>query len=487
MSLAPRWIRTYFRSAERIFRSTKPSSTPGPNTSHGKDTIAGGAFVEIAAAQPSPTGRLPNRGLAGSNHAKSGSLVDTQSAKSLPDTGASKEKQSISNATNTDSDAEPAKPTQVKHQARPGPVISKAVGAEVFLSTNHFKLTVKDLTLHRYSITVWPEAKGKKLSQMIKDALDLPEFDFLRPEIVSDFAAVLLLPQPLPDYLLKVPVPYKKENSGRDPGANPPSNTKIPSDAEDSSDPSRYHVKFDFIRKVDFNAPSMAEGSADQETLPIVQDLDIVLGHHRKSSSDITMIGKRKAFQLSNPPTDGIHLAQPPNEQRALLVALRGYFSSVRLSTTEISVNVNVSHGPFYGSRDLSDMHRLIQNRPQVHATKIAGLLKGLRVELKHLRPKEIIRTVSGYACPGQGNGYEAHPPRVPRSGAVPGEVEFFEYRSTKPTMGSKDRERAKEGRLTAHELSRCGCDGSYISVYDYFKRSIVIHLLSWSAQTDFQ
>lgn len=151
---------------------------------------------------------------------------------------------------------------------------------------------------------------------MIKAALDLPEFDVLRPGIVSDFAAFLLLPQSLPDYLLKVSVPYQKEVGAKNPDdAKPLSNTKIPSDAEYPSDSSRFQVKFGFVRNVDIlNAPNIGQSSADQETLPIVQDLDVVLGHHRKSSSDITMIGKRKASQLFNPPTDGTRLAQPPND-----------------------------------------------------------------------------------------------------------------------------------------------------------------------------
>ena len=494
MSLGSRWTRTSFSLADQIFRSAKPIGTPSPNTSRVRDTIAGGTFVEIAAAQRSPTGRPANRELAKSNHAKSGLLADTRPARSLPETEASNEKQSISNATHRDSNAGPAEPTHLKHQARPDPVVSKAVGTKVSLSTNHFKLTIKPgLVLHRYSIKVWPEAKGRKLSQMIKDALDLPEFDLLRPLIVSDFAACLLLPQSLPDHLLTVSVPYQKDSSAQNPDdANSSSNTKTSNDAEDPGDFSRYQVKFDFIRGVDFHrALEVEERSADQGTLSIVQDLDIVLGHHRKSSPDITMIGKRKAFQLFNPRTDETHLARPANKARALLVALRGYFSSVRLSTNGILVNVNVSHGPFYCERDLLVLYNLILNRPQVHVSKIAGLLRGLRVELKHLKPKEIIRTVSGFAYPGQGNGYEVHPPRVTTSrvatsGAWPREVEFFEYRSTKPTMGSKDKERAKEGRLIAHDLGRCGCDGSYITVYDYFRRSTSDHLFSWSAQTDF-
>lgn len=322
---------------------------------------------------------------------------------------------------------------------------------------------------------------------MIKDALALPEFDDLRPGIVSDFAAVLISPHSLPDNLLKVSVPYQKERSGKDSeDAKPPSNARNPSDAEDPSDVedlanrNGYYVKFDFKREVDdFSVRNIQESTADQGNLPLVQDLDIILGHHRKSSSDITMIGKRKAFQMQNQwRADGTPLKDPKQQNLALLLALRGFFSSVRLSTDEILVNVNVSHGTFYLQNDLQSMFALIRNHPQVHATKIPGLLKGLRVQLTHLEPKEVFRTILGFAAPGQGNGCEPHPPKVSAIGAKPREVKFFEYKSTKPAMRDKDKEKAKNGELTAHDPSQCGCDGSYISVHDYFKRRTLLRIL---------
>ena len=440
-------------------------------------------LAELAAAQIHPSDGVPNRSLAGSNDAKPSSSTGAQPRKTLPDTEGSKETQSINDPTNTISEENYPRTTHLPHQKRPGG--TDAVGSQgkkVNLSTNYFGLSVKpDLELHRYSITVFPDAKGRKLAQMIKDALDLPEFDILRPGIVSDFAAFLLSPQLLPEDLLKVSVPYKKEIGAKDPNdAKPPNDAKKVSDAEDPSDAEepcdsrKYNVRFGFIRTVEhFNATNIQQSSADQGTLPIVQDLDIVLGHHRKSWPDITMIGKRKAFQLENPAAEGMRLAKPPNIP--LLAALRGFFSSVRLSTTGILVNVNVSHGTFYLRNDLQNLFPMLHAHPEVHATKIPGLLKGLRVELKHLKPKTIIRTISGYASPGQGNGYEAHPPRVLALGARPRNVEFFEYKSTKPVMGLKDKENAKKGLLAAHNLSKCHCNGSYISVYDYFKKSMLI------------
>lgn len=114
----------------------------------------------------------------------------------------------------------------------------------------------------------------------------------------------------------------------------------------------------------------------------------------------------------------------------------------------------------------------MVRERADVHTTKIPGLLKGLQVGLRHIGPKRVIRTISGYAFPGQGSGSDAHPPRVLMLGAGPKSVEFFEYKSTKPIMRQIDKDKAKNGHLTAHNIDLCGCDGSYISVFDYFSRS---------------
>ena len=105
--------------------------------------------------------------------------------------------------------------------------------------------------------------------------------------------------------------------------------------------------------------------------------------------------------------------------------------------------------------------------------TKLPSLLKGLRVELRHLTNTSVVKTISGYAAPGQGAGYELHPPIVRGPAAGPQSVEFFEYRSKKPTMGQKDKEAASKGQLASHDRD-CRCDGSYVSVSDYFKRRML-------------
>ena len=71
--------------------------------------------------------------------------------------------------------------------------------------------------------------------------------------------------------------------------------------ADDLSEGQKHTVTFDLVRTYDCShLESSMANLADHENLAVVQDLDIVLGHHRKSSLDVAAVGKRKTF----PPTD---------------------------------------------------------------------------------------------------------------------------------------------------------------------------------------
>lgn len=73
----------------------------------------------------------------------------------------------------------------------------------------------------------------------------------------------------------------------------------------------------------------------------ILQTLNIIFGHHSKSSPAITMIGSNRAYPNYNTTTERLPLTGG-------LEAIRGYFLSVRLASFRSIVNVNVSHGAFY-------------------------------------------------------------------------------------------------------------------------------------------
>ena len=196
-----------------------------------------------------------------------------QLRKDLPVAEGSTKEEVIKTPTNIISQAGPSRDVDQQQPKRPGG--SGTQGSPAFLSTNYFKLVVKEgLKLYRYSVKVSPEAKGRKLAQMIKDALDLPEFYGYRPGLFSDFAAVLLSPEQLEDDLLKVSVPYKKNIAVED--RNDSRSLDSTKDSSAAEGPSRYYVTFDFIRVVDIsNDPSTYRSSADQGDLPLCRILTL--------------------------------------------------------------------------------------------------------------------------------------------------------------------------------------------------------------------
>ena len=302
--------------------------------------------------------------------------------------------------------------------------------------------------LHRYSIIVIPELKGRRLTQIINNALDLEQFDGLRSGMVTDFGKFLVSRQELSqnDSNVSVSVPMAT-------GLN----------ADGIREAKKYAVWFSYIGKLDFSQlASMEKRLADQEHLPVIQALDIVLGHHRKSSQHVAAVGKRKAFSMT-PPARQTELSN-------ILKAMQGFFSSVRLTDTTLLVNINVSNSPFWKQGPLVDVVVALLNDREINDTKIPTLLRGLRVQLSYTKDKTVIRNISGYACDGDGKGFMLHPPKVKKNVVGPGPHDVLFFREKTPP-DNKDGEE-DEGKIKPHPVG-CSCDGEYVSVAKYFADSI--------------
>ena len=347
---------------------------------------------------------------------------------------------------------------RITHPARPG---YGSRGTPTSLFANYFNLSIsKDLKLYCYSITV-PDLSGKRLSQIINNTIKHTQFDSLRPFIATDFSAFLVSCKELPQYCRKLSVPMA---------------TRL--NADDLSEGQNYAVSFDLVRKYDCSRlENSLANLADHENLAVVQDLDIVLGHHRKSSPDVAAVGKRKAFSLTD--------STGRSRLNDVLEALRGYFCSVRIGgigvfhgTDEISpmVNINVTNSPFWKQASLLEVYTALKNDSEINITKISALLRGLRVKLSHMGDKTVIRTISGFAHANEGHGYMLHPPKVIDTlGPGPRQVEF--YLEGGPRK-EKDQEGAFQGKVKPHQ-SNCSCKGRYVSVAKYFEDSTSFPIVS--------
>ena len=324
------------------------------------------------------------------------------------------------------------------------------------LASNYFRLGFTGLEIWHYRIDVKPEIKGPKLTQIIKTALNHGDYHKLRTQIVTDFSEIMLSTRKIPDEYLDIKVCYQTELETRA-----------------SETAKEYQITLDLRGLVDLSDLNVDQDlpETNSSALPVEQALDIILGHHRKMSDDVSVIHKRKAFSINSKTEeyDARNFSKP-----TVLTMLRGYFSSVRMSDSAVLVNINVSHGAFYtGNKPLGDVIGWLHR--SVHASKVSGVLRGLRVKSSHI-PR--VWSIWGYPRHGDGRGYMLHPPRFKDRGRLshtPEEVRFFHAeRPNESSIGhgqalsEQEKRAAKEGTLSAH--GQCSCPGKWLTVAEYFQ-----------------
>ena len=393
--------------------------------------------------KPGPAGGLPpNRGLPAPSNPNEAALAGKSSS-----TDPSKESSSYSGD---------GKQEVVRFKGQPPRPVSN-IRNHLGLTSNHFKLTLRDeLKLWHYQIIVHPEIKGLKLTQVIKTALRSGTIRGLKPLIVTDFSAIMLSVREIPQQCRHFKLKYMSEV-----------------ETQASENAKEYMISLDPIGIVNFSntKADLQQMDNDSSGLPIEQALDIILGHHRKLSNDIAIVNKRKAFSVTSN-------AEGCNLDTGFLVALRGYFSSVRMSQSDLLVNINISNGAFYQTpKRLWEIIRWLQEIQRVNASKVPGLLRGLRVQSSHI-PR--VWSFWGYPRDGDGRGYILHPPRFTVANTTlytPDQVMFYHEEAKGPSkeraqkLSDKDKENAKVGKLKPHDV-QCSCPGTWLTVAQYFARS---------------
>ena len=331
-----------------------------------------------------------------------------------------------------------------------------------------------NLLLYRYNVNVQPDAAGKKLSQIIRLVLELPEYRELRNDIVTDFKSTLVSRRRLSPDTAGTAIPYRAEREDE-----PRAKAQIYRIRVEETGTLTVSELTDYLTSTNVN-------TAYADKLPVLQALNIFLGHYAKSAPTVATVGSSKSFSLAQ--------NSPRRDLGAGLTALRGFFSSVRVATCRILINVNVSHGAFY---DAVPLEQLIDRYGSAHGfnrVKLQAFLKRVRVRVTHLGEKKNkagesiprVKTIFGLAT--QNDGYKLdHPPRVSKFGAGPKEVEFFLSDSSgapssssqsqaAPTPSSKKKGKGKKGGESSKAPGQGpGQDqgGRYISVYDFFRTGI--------------
>lgn len=334
--------------------------------------------------------------------------------------------------------------------ARPLPVRPGygSKGDPVVLYTNHFEfIPPLNLNLYRSPIIITPKADRARIRYRIVQLL--LEHQLLAPQrqdIVTDFQAYIVACKKLNYDGQEISIPFKHE--GED---EPTEGAQV------------YKVRLgapELLRVSDLvNYISSTDVSSAFDKGPILQALNIWLGHHAKTDPGVVSVGGGKCVSLSAPHVD----------LGAGLILWRGFFSSIRIATARILANVNVKHRVFWEPLPLNQLFLKYAPSVKFDRFKLQRGFKSVRVKTTHLPQKknkkgqaiERIKTITGFANTLDGRKL-AHPPRVPSFGAGPKQVEF--YLEAKPG-GPKGKENVKAG-------SAQGQTGKYISVADHFKKT---------------
>jgi hypothetical protein len=338
-------------------------------------------------------------------------------------------------------------------------------GKPVILWANYFNMaSLVSQMLYRYSFeAVASRGKtnpaGKKLKRIVQLFIEqhLPQYS---QGIVTDFKANILSKTELELDQAEYPVTYRSENEDDPaPNANVYNIRLQPTGTITVSDLTNYLT-------------STQAGRLFYSKDEIIQALNILVGHHPKAASEIASIGANNHFQPAAAANEAFSLG-------AGLIALRGFFVSVRAATARVLVNVQVKHGAFFEAGPLEKLMRafLSQNGPST--VKLDKFLKKISIDVMHIVKNNKaghrvsrIKTIMSLARRDDGRG-QPNPPIVSEFGAGSKDVKFFladfpPKSSQKPQGGKGKKPASKAAAPTDSGTS----SGKYISVYDFFKQS---------------
>lgn len=199
------------------------------------------------------------------------------------------------------------------------------VGTKTLVRANHFPVAIPQTTLYKYDVAMVPEIKIKRMKKRVFQLLEASALGKIKHLIATDYAKTIITPSRLsiPDDKLQVEVTYYDENQGA-----PTENSK------------KYIVTIQLVQQIEpSDLQKYVEGNyRDFDPGSAIQALNIILAKPPNSNGAIIPLGRSKFFVKENRPAD---LGRG-------LIALRGYYSSIRPSISRILCNVNVCMTAFY-------------------------------------------------------------------------------------------------------------------------------------------
>ncbi|KAJ6787651.1 hypothetical protein PWT90_06886 [Aphanocladium album] len=329
-------------------------------------------------------------------------------------------------------------------------------GTKVELTANYVELLPPaDVTLHRYSIQIAPEPSRRKYVRLVELLLQSEELAPMIDELATDFRSTLISKKKLPSDECTVEIQYRAEGEDEPPGSGTSHTVRVSYVSSlCTTDVINYITSISINDRFDY------KGEWEQT-------LNIFLNHYAKATKSLVTIGSSKTFSLGQQ-TGRADLGSG-------LQALRGFFSSVRIATGRILVNLNVSHAAFYQEGPLVGVMHSFGVRSTVALEKF---LKLVQVQTTHLPVKRNkagdvlprFKTIFGLPRKDDGHGM-AHPPRVTRHGAGAHDVQFWLQRDA-PSQRNISIKKVGIKKAKGKGQTDSSESGEYISVFDFFKKT---------------
>ncbi|KAG9192783.1 hypothetical protein G6011_11517 [Alternaria panax] len=331
-------------------------------------------------------------------------------------------------------------------------------GLKVELTANYIELLPpSNMVLYRYDVDVQPEATGRKRHRIVELLLQTPEMSAHNADIATDFRATLVSK-----------TKFKHEDDIFE--------TQLRWDGEDepAANAAVYKIRVRYTKALSIgelvnwmNSTNIGQSFGDKQEL--TQALNIFLNHYAKSANNLATIGSTKSFSLNQDATKA--------DLGAGLNVIRGFFSSVRVATARILVNINVSHGAFYHDGPLPALMGSYGTR---NTTALEKFLKSIRVQTTHLPEKRNkagqviprIKAIFGLARKDDGHKL-ANRPRIRGHGEGAKDVEFWldgdDSSSGAPNAEAGVSKGKGKGKPQPKKPATRG-SGRYITVFDFFK-----------------
>lgn len=274
-------------------------------------------------------------------------------------------------------------------------------GTKIYLRTNYFRMTVDDKKkLFKYTFTLTakykappkdtnkkapaiPPARSRKLRQALALLFEHPDFQSVGLRVATDYASTMITSKQLPtagDGTKEYGVVYR-EIEDHEPASNPliytfklsygglvPTAELLRYLASTSTDPSDFTGKDDAI-----------------------QALNIIVARTPNLNPGVFQSGTNKFFHYPTDPSTYDKLGDG-------LIAVRGYYSSVRTSTLRTLLNVNAQTSPFYPAINVLDL--MMEHGRQDHLS-LEHFLLLLRVKTSYMKDKDgtesvKVKTIAG-------------------------------------------------------------------------------------------